>query len=95
MLSAILKYKIFLTNCQLSVVNPYLILALSLFTIAPANAQLNNRAFEDWYQIDSSDARKLYLGTNIFMFQKDNEYFNQIVDGYTLFGYQFNPKLIY
>lgn len=26
---------------------------------------------------------------------KNNEYFNKIADGYTLFGYQLNPKLIY
>jgi hypothetical protein len=72
-----------------------LLLILFVCFLFPAKAQLDNRAFEDWYKIDSSNAHKLYLGTNIFMFQKDNEYFNQIVDGYTLFGYQFNPKLVY
>ncbi|GAB3588114.1 hypothetical protein [Hymenobacter daeguensis] len=30
-----------------------------------------------------------------FTFFKDNEYFNKIVDGYTLFGTQFNPQLVY
>ncbi|AKD05604.1 hypothetical protein PKOR_08810 [Pontibacter korlensis] len=28
-------------------------------------------------------------------FLKNNEYFNKIADGYTLFGYQFNPKISY
>ncbi|WP_460617214.1 hypothetical protein [Hymenobacter ruber] len=30
-----------------------------------------------------------------FTFFKDNEYFNKIVDGYTLFGTQLNPQLVY
>jgi hypothetical protein len=109
-LSTVLKHSVFNNyhfkpagkgvNCQLSIVNGrfaifMLLLALFFCGLPQARAQLNNAAFEDWYKIDTSNARKLYLGTNIFMFQKDNEYFNQIVDGYTLFGYQFNPKLIY
>ena len=28
-------------------------------------------------------------------FSKNNEYFNDIADGYTLFGYHLNPKLVY
>ena len=32
---------------------------------------------------------------NSFTFFKDNEYFNKIVDGYTLFGAQLNPQLAY
>ena len=32
---------------------------------------------------------------NAFTFFKDNEYFNKIADGYTLFGTQFNPQLVY
>ena len=35
------------------------------------------------------------LSVNSFIFFKDNEYFNKIVDGYTLFGTQFNPQLVY
>ena len=30
-----------------------------------------------------------------FTFFKDNEYFNSIADGYTLFGTQLNPQLVY
>ncbi|MBD2767062.1 hypothetical protein IC235_04030 [Hymenobacter sp. BT664] len=37
----------------------------------------------------------LRLALNSFGFFKDNEYFNQIVDGYTLFGWQLNPQLVY
>ena len=37
----------------------------------------------------------LRLSINAFTFFKDNEYFNKIVDGYTLFGTQLNPQLVY
>ena len=29
------------------------------------------------------------------MFTKNNEYFNKIADGYTLYGFQFSPYLTY
>ena len=35
------------------------------------------------------------ISLNAFTFFKDNEYFNKIVDGYTLFGTQLNPQLVY
>ncbi|RZJ87100.1 MAG: hypothetical protein EOO60_12590, partial [Hymenobacter sp.] len=37
----------------------------------------------------------LRLSLNAFTFFKDNEYFNDIVQGYTLFGTQLNPQLVY
>ncbi len=40
-------------------------------------------------------AGDLRLSLNAFTFFKDNEYFNDIVEGYTLFGTQFNPQLVY
>ena len=42
-----------------------------------------------------SNAGQLRLSLNSFTFFKDNEYFNKIVDGYTLFGTQLNPQLAY
>ena len=42
-----------------------------------------------------SSAGDLRLSLNSFTFFKDNEYFNKIVDGYTLFGTQLNPQLVY
>jgi hypothetical protein len=38
---------------------------------------------------------ELRLSLNSFTFFKDNEYFNKISDGYTLFGSQLNPQLVY
>ena len=45
----------------------------------------------------SSDsvAGRLRLSVHAFTFFKDNEYFNKIADGYTLFGTQLNPQLVY
>jgi hypothetical protein len=40
-------------------------------------------------------AGDLRISLNAFTFFKDNEYFNKIVDGYTLFGTQLNPQLVY
>ena len=46
--------------------------------------------------IDSAPAAgDIGLSVNSFTFFKDNEYFTKIVDGYTLFGTQFNPQLVY
>lgn len=43
----------------------------------------------------SHKAGDLRLSLNAFTFFKDNEYFNDIVEGYTLFGTQLNPQLVY
>ena len=37
----------------------------------------------------------LRISLHAFTFFKDNEYFNKIVDGYTLYGTQLNPQLVY
>ena len=42
-----------------------------------------------------SVAGQLRLSVHAFTFFKDNEYFNKIADGYTLFGTQLNPQLVY
>jgi hypothetical protein len=58
-------------------------------------AQLNNQAFEQRMSIEPSDSGKLYFGINMLGFAKDNEFFDTVVEGYTLFGYQLNPYLSY
>ena len=45
--------------------------------------------------LHSVDAGELRVSLNAFVFFKDNEYFNKIVDGYTLYGTQLNPQLVY
>ena len=41
------------------------------------------------------EAGELRISLRAFTFFKDNEYFNKIVDGYTLYGTQLNPQLVY
>ena len=43
----------------------------------------------------TAEAGDLRLSLRTFTFFKDNEYFNKIADGYTLFGTQLNPQLVY
>lgn len=38
---------------------------------------------------------ELRLSLRAFVFFKDNEYFNKIIEGYTLYGTQLNPQLVY
>lgn len=69
---------------------------LFLFLLsAPVWGQLNNRVFEDRMAVNSADSGKLYLGVNTLGFFKNNEYKQTIIEGYTLFGYQFQPFLSY
>ncbi|MBL6445463.1 hypothetical protein JMN32_04040 [Fulvivirga sp. 29W222] len=58
-------------------------------------AQLDNRKFEQRSEVVPADSNSLFLGLNSLGFTKNNEYFNDIADGYTLFGYQLNPYLSY
>lgn len=61
----------------------------------PSVAQLDNTAFDQFQPIIPEDTNALYLGLNALGFTKNNEYFNKIADGFTLFGYQFNPYFSY
>lgn len=69
-----------------------------LFFAAAQNAvfgQLDNAVFEDRLQVEEADSGKLFLGLNFLGFSKNNEYFDTIIEGYTLLGYQLHPKLSY
>lgn len=57
--------------------------------------QLDNTAFEDRLQMEEADTGKLFLGLNFLGFSKNNEYFDTIIEGYTLLGYQLHPSLSY
>lgn len=60
-----------------------------------AFAQPDNRSFEQRMSVEPADSNKLFLGLNVSGFMKNNEYFNTVIEGYTLFGYQLNPYLSY
>lgn len=61
-----------------------------------AYAQLDNKAFTEKKHIDTSHkAEHIYLHINSLSFSKNNEYFNNISDGRTFFGFQLNPEFNY
>ncbi|MEQ8925356.1 MAG: hypothetical protein RLO81_06050 [Fulvivirga sp.] len=60
-----------------------------------ASAQLNNTMFDQRKQVSEQDSGSLFLNFNALGFNKNNEYFGKIADGYTLFGYQVNPSLAF
>jgi hypothetical protein len=74
----------------------YLFLLLFLAWPGPVTyAQLDNRALEKKLDIKPEYDQEIRLGIDVLGFHKNNEYFNDIADGYTFFGYQLNPKLVY
>jgi hypothetical protein len=74
-----------------------------LFTIAtfgsfmafPVIAQLDNSPFYEIRKLNGADSNTLKLEIDALAFTKNHEYFNDIADGYTLFGYQFAPVVTY
>ncbi|MGV3538524.1 MAG: hypothetical protein ACO1OQ_01860 [Rufibacter sp.] len=72
-----------------------LLAAIALFTGENAWAQLDNKALEQRFPVKPAQAGELQLGVNAYGYSKNNEYFNDIAEGYTLFGYHLNPRLIY
>lgn len=72
-----------------------LLVFLTVFSAASVYGQLNNRVFEDRMMLEAADSGKLYVGINALGYFKNNEYKQTIIEGYTLFGYQFQPFLSY
>lgn len=58
-------------------------------------AQLNNSTFDQRTSVNAADSNSLFFNLKVLGFNKNNEYFGDIADGYTLFGYQLNPSLSY
>lgn len=54
-----------------------------------------NAALKDPEPVDQANESKLMFSVQNLNFMKNNEYFNQFADGYTLFGYQLRPTLVY
>jgi hypothetical protein len=65
------------------------------FSLPATYAQLNNQALERKLEIKPEYDQDIRLGLDVLGFSKNNEYSNDIADGYTLFGYHLNPKLVY
>jgi len=73
----------------------FLFFVIGMFSVMFTQAQIDNSPFYRYQQVDSSKNGNLYLSLSHLSFNKDNEYFNKIADGYTLFGNQLSPKLVY
>lgn len=85
------------TNIQ-GALHFFLLIFLVFFTMVagtPVQAQLPNEAFEFRRPVVAADSQQLKLGIYLLGFSKNNEYFNKIADGYTLFGIQAAPYLTY
>jgi hypothetical protein len=65
------------------------------FSVPATYGQLDNRALEKKLDVRPEYDQQIRLGLDVLGFQKNNEYFNDIADGYTLFGYHLQPKLVY
>lgn len=65
-----------------------IILAVICF---PGKAQLDNRMFEWPRTYAELDSGRFYAGIRTLGYLRNNEYFNDVLEGYTLFGYQASP----
>ncbi|WP_033316643.1 hypothetical protein [Pontibacter roseus] len=66
-----------------------------MFSSGLAYAQLNNDALRLRMPVKPENANQIRIGVHAFGFSKNNEYFNKIADGYTLFGYHLLPRVSY
>lgn len=64
-----------------------------LAALRPVAAQYDTYSVNEPQEINAADSGKLELRFNSLSYFRNHEYFNQIWDGYTLFGNQFNPQL--
>ncbi|WP_245842229.1 hypothetical protein [Pontibacter ummariensis] len=59
------------------------------------HAQLRNTVLRQEMPVNPANAKEIRAQLYVLGYSKNNEYFNKIADGYTLFGYQLNPELVY
>lgn len=72
-----------------------LFLVLFLLSITNNYAQyFDDHLFTD-YKIESTDTNNLFLDVSNINYLRNNEYFGKVIEGYTLFGFNIAPKLIY
>lgn len=66
-----------------------------IFTFSIAFGQFDNSIFSNYKPINENDSLKLWVSFDNQNFIHNNEYFNNLYDGYTYLGYLFSPKLIF
>jgi len=62
---------------------------------AESFGQLNNQPFYLPATYQAEKKNDIYINITTLGFTKNNEYFDRIADGYTLFGYQIMPELVF
>jgi hypothetical protein len=73
----------------------YLIFLFFLSIFKASFAQISTDSLEYRIRPDSLKTGELQLSVQSFNFMRNYEYFNKIQDGYTLFGTQLEPQLVY
>ena len=82
MMSGFLKY-LFFCMCFMLCVHIYVY------------AQVDNNNLESKHNFKGIEIGKVQFNLNSLIYIKNNEYFNEIADGYTLIGYYVNPSIGY
>lgn len=72
-----------------------LVLFLFLIPVTASYSQILNDSLEYRIRPDSLKAGELHISIQNFNYLRNYEYFNKIQDGYTLFGTQLEPQLLY
>ena len=70
-------------------------LVFLVFSLSALHAQIVNDSLEYRIRPDSLKTGELHLSVHNFNYMRNYEYFNKIQDGYTLFGAQLEPQLLY
>ncbi|PLX11944.1 MAG: hypothetical protein C0597_14240 [Marinilabiliales bacterium] len=73
----------------------FIFLFICLVAFAKSQSQEQNSYYIENYQIQQADTGILYLQIDNTNFIKNNEYFGDIAEGYTLLGFNIAPKLVY
>lgn len=73
----------------------YLLILLFIIIQNTANAQLSHRIYANPIKLQAATEDALYFKIHSFSYTRNYEYFNRIADGYTLFGTQFIPQLVF
>lgn len=84
------KFKANIVSCTSSIIFVFF-LTISFKTFA----QINNNAFIFNETLDSNKNLKWKIDFQSLSYFHNREYFGKIADGYTLFGNQFSPKIVY
>ncbi len=71
----------------------FLLLLCICITTGTVLAQLDNSFFYDDYTLEKQDSGKIKFGFEFMGFLQNNEFSQQVIPGYTLFGYQFRPYI--